>query len=158
MVLSVFQKKRTLKGSVELSRIKCVEIVKSDIIIPCQYKYPFQVSLSIDYIDKWYHFMLNFSKILLHNASLNGPNTAVKNNKWRKSRLIWNELGNKKVINQNLPLLHSHTITWLPSVRMDERRSKCSDLLVLGLNFSSCFPTAYRKNEKKWRLWPVVMW
>ncbi|NXQ38413.1 ITK kinase, partial [Catharus fuscescens] len=35
-------KKRTLKGYVELSRIKCVEIVKSDIIIPCQYKYPFQ--------------------------------------------------------------------------------------------------------------------
>ncbi|XP_051487551.1 tyrosine-protein kinase ITK/TSK isoform X2 [Apus apus] len=36
-------KKRTLKGSVELSRIKCVEIVKSDIMIPCQYKYPFQI-------------------------------------------------------------------------------------------------------------------
>ncbi|NWH77104.1 ITK kinase, partial [Piaya cayana] len=36
-------KKRTLKGYVELSRIKCVEIVKSDIIIPCQYKYPFQI-------------------------------------------------------------------------------------------------------------------
>ncbi|EQB77238.1 cytoplasmic FMR1-interacting protein 2 [Camelus ferus] len=36
-------KKRTLKGSIELSRIKCVEIVKSDIIIPCHYKYPFQV-------------------------------------------------------------------------------------------------------------------
>ncbi|NXX66811.1 ITK kinase, partial [Spizella passerina] len=36
-------KKRTLKGSVELSRIKCVEIVRSDIIIPCQYKYPFQI-------------------------------------------------------------------------------------------------------------------
>ncbi|XP_014731520.1 PREDICTED: tyrosine-protein kinase ITK/TSK [Sturnus vulgaris] len=36
-------KKRTLKGSVELSRIKCVEIVKTDIIIPCQYKYPFQI-------------------------------------------------------------------------------------------------------------------
>uniref|UniRef100_A0A663MLN4 Tyrosine-protein kinase n=1 Tax=Athene cunicularia TaxID=194338 RepID=A0A663MLN4_ATHCN len=35
--------KRTLKGSVELSRIRCVEIVKSDIIIPCQYKYPFQI-------------------------------------------------------------------------------------------------------------------
>uniref|UniRef100_A0A8C9F819 Tyrosine-protein kinase n=1 Tax=Pavo cristatus TaxID=9049 RepID=A0A8C9F819_PAVCR len=44
-------KKRTLKGSVELSRIKCVEIVKSDIIIPCQYKYPFQVSLSVGYTD-----------------------------------------------------------------------------------------------------------
>uniref|UniRef100_A0A8C3XK20 Tyrosine-protein kinase n=1 Tax=Chelydra serpentina TaxID=8475 RepID=A0A8C3XK20_CHESE len=36
-------KKRTLKGSIELSRIKCVEIVKSDITIPCHYKYPFQV-------------------------------------------------------------------------------------------------------------------
>ncbi|KAJ1128580.1 hypothetical protein NDU88_006957 [Pleurodeles waltl] len=36
-------KKRTLKGSIELSRIKCVEIVKSDLIIPCNYKYPFQV-------------------------------------------------------------------------------------------------------------------
>ncbi|NWU03557.1 ITK kinase, partial [Urocynchramus pylzowi] len=36
-------KKGTLKGSVELSRIKCVEIVRSDIIIPCQYKYPFQI-------------------------------------------------------------------------------------------------------------------
>ncbi|KAK2509458.1 hypothetical protein MC885_011865 [Smutsia gigantea] len=36
-------KKRTLKGSIELSRIKCVEIVKSDISIPCHYKYPFQV-------------------------------------------------------------------------------------------------------------------
>ncbi|XP_054834386.1 tyrosine-protein kinase ITK/TSK [Eublepharis macularius] len=36
-------KKRTLKGSVELSKIKCVEIVKSDIIIPCHYKYPFQI-------------------------------------------------------------------------------------------------------------------
>ncbi|KFU92954.1 Tyrosine-protein kinase ITK/TSK [Chaetura pelagica] len=36
-------KKRTLKGSVELSRIRCVEIVKSDIMIPCQYKYPFQI-------------------------------------------------------------------------------------------------------------------
>uniref|UniRef100_A0A674IIK9 Tyrosine-protein kinase n=1 Tax=Terrapene triunguis TaxID=2587831 RepID=A0A674IIK9_9SAUR len=36
-------KKRTLKGSIELSRIKCVEIVKSDITIPCNYKYPFQV-------------------------------------------------------------------------------------------------------------------
>ncbi|XP_048346225.1 tyrosine-protein kinase ITK/TSK isoform X2 [Sphaerodactylus townsendi] len=35
-------KKRILKGSVELPKIKCVEIVKSD-IIPCQYKYPFQV-------------------------------------------------------------------------------------------------------------------
>lgn len=44
-VLFFSQKKRTLKGSIELSRIKCVEIVKSDISIPCHYKYPFQVSL-----------------------------------------------------------------------------------------------------------------
>uniref|UniRef100_A0A8D0DWT0 Tyrosine-protein kinase n=1 Tax=Salvator merianae TaxID=96440 RepID=A0A8D0DWT0_SALMN len=37
-------KKRILKGSIELSKIKCVEIVRSDITIPCHYKYPFQVS------------------------------------------------------------------------------------------------------------------
>uniref|UniRef100_A0A8D2LAC7 PH domain-containing protein n=1 Tax=Varanus komodoensis TaxID=61221 RepID=A0A8D2LAC7_VARKO len=36
-------KKRILKGSIELSKIKCVEIVKSDISIPCHYKYPFQI-------------------------------------------------------------------------------------------------------------------
>ncbi|XP_066572917.1 tyrosine-protein kinase ITK/TSK [Amia ocellicauda] len=36
-------KKPTLKGSIELSRIKCVEIVRSDILIPCSFKYPFQV-------------------------------------------------------------------------------------------------------------------
>ncbi|XP_043925272.1 tyrosine-protein kinase ITK/TSK [Protopterus annectens] len=36
-------KKDTLKGSIELSKIKCVEIVKSDIYIPCSFKYPFQV-------------------------------------------------------------------------------------------------------------------
>uniref|UniRef100_A0A670IIF1 Tyrosine-protein kinase n=1 Tax=Podarcis muralis TaxID=64176 RepID=A0A670IIF1_PODMU len=36
-------KKRILKGSIELSKIKCVEIVKSDITIPCHYKYPFQI-------------------------------------------------------------------------------------------------------------------
>ncbi|XP_044306958.1 tyrosine-protein kinase ITK/TSK isoform X2 [Varanus komodoensis] len=35
--------KRILKGSIELSKIKCVEIVKSDISIPCHYKYPFQI-------------------------------------------------------------------------------------------------------------------
>lgn len=46
MCFSLPQKKRTLKGSIELSRIKCVEIVKSDISIPCHYKYPFQVSPS----------------------------------------------------------------------------------------------------------------
>nr|XP_033783661.1 tyrosine-protein kinase ITK/TSK isoform X3 [Geotrypetes seraphini] len=36
-------KKKNLKGSIELSRIKCVEIVKSELSIPCSYKYPFQV-------------------------------------------------------------------------------------------------------------------
>uniref|UniRef100_A0A8C7WN05 Tyrosine-protein kinase n=1 Tax=Oryzias sinensis TaxID=183150 RepID=A0A8C7WN05_9TELE len=36
-------KKPMLKGCIQLSRIKCVEIVCSDIPIPCQYKYPFQV-------------------------------------------------------------------------------------------------------------------
>uniref|UniRef100_A0A8D2KTG5 Tyrosine-protein kinase n=1 Tax=Varanus komodoensis TaxID=61221 RepID=A0A8D2KTG5_VARKO len=35
--------KKYRKGSVEISKIKCVEIVKSDGIIPCQNKYPFQV-------------------------------------------------------------------------------------------------------------------
>lgn len=47
------QKKRTLKGSIELSRIKCVEIVKSDISIPCHYKYPFQVSSSGTTVDSF---------------------------------------------------------------------------------------------------------
>uniref|UniRef100_W5MUF9 Tyrosine-protein kinase n=1 Tax=Lepisosteus oculatus TaxID=7918 RepID=W5MUF9_LEPOC len=36
-------KKPTLKGSIELSRIKCVEIVRSGCSIPCSFKYPFQV-------------------------------------------------------------------------------------------------------------------
>ncbi|XP_017275166.1 tyrosine-protein kinase ITK/TSK [Kryptolebias marmoratus] len=36
-------KKPMLKGCIELSRIRCVEIVCSDIPIPCSYKYPFQV-------------------------------------------------------------------------------------------------------------------
>ncbi|KAJ0055696.1 hypothetical protein NL108_009652 [Boleophthalmus pectinirostris] len=36
--------KRFRKGLIELNRIKCVEIVKNGgIVIPCQYKYPFQV-------------------------------------------------------------------------------------------------------------------
>uniref|UniRef100_A0A7N5ZUE5 Tyrosine-protein kinase n=1 Tax=Anabas testudineus TaxID=64144 RepID=A0A7N5ZUE5_ANATE len=37
-------KKLLIKGCIELSRIKCVEIVCSDVPIPCNYKYPFQVS------------------------------------------------------------------------------------------------------------------
>ncbi|KAK5925382.1 hypothetical protein CgunFtcFv8_017908 [Champsocephalus gunnari] len=36
-------KKPLQKGCIELSRIKCVEIVCSDSPIPCKYKYPFQV-------------------------------------------------------------------------------------------------------------------
>ncbi|XP_041846952.1 tyrosine-protein kinase ITK/TSK [Melanotaenia boesemani] len=36
-------KKPMLKGCIELSRIKCVETVCTDIPIPCSYKYPFQV-------------------------------------------------------------------------------------------------------------------
>uniref|UniRef100_A0A8C5MPJ8 Tyrosine-protein kinase n=1 Tax=Leptobrachium leishanense TaxID=445787 RepID=A0A8C5MPJ8_9ANUR len=34
---------RGLRGSIELSRIKCVEIVKTDMCISCRNKYPFQV-------------------------------------------------------------------------------------------------------------------
>lgn len=36
-------KRPVLKGSIELSKIKCVEIVNTDLNIPCDYKYPFQV-------------------------------------------------------------------------------------------------------------------
>uniref|UniRef100_A0A3P8STG9 Tyrosine-protein kinase n=1 Tax=Amphiprion percula TaxID=161767 RepID=A0A3P8STG9_AMPPE len=36
-------KKPMQKGCIELSRIRCVEIVCSDVPIPCNYKYPFQV-------------------------------------------------------------------------------------------------------------------
>ncbi|XP_055498842.1 tyrosine-protein kinase ITK/TSK-like [Leucoraja erinacea] len=36
-------KKYVLKGSIEVSRIKCVEIVLTDMSLPCNYKYPFQV-------------------------------------------------------------------------------------------------------------------
>ncbi|XP_039975422.1 tyrosine-protein kinase ITK/TSK isoform X2 [Xiphias gladius] len=36
-------KKPMMKGCIELSRIKCVEIVCSDIPIPCNFKYPFQI-------------------------------------------------------------------------------------------------------------------
>ncbi|XP_051716639.1 tyrosine-protein kinase ITK/TSK [Ctenopharyngodon idella] len=37
-------KKATQKGCIELSHIKCVEIVRSDVPIPCDYKYPFQIA------------------------------------------------------------------------------------------------------------------
>lgn len=46
-----FQKKPMLKGCIELSRIKCVEIVLSDAPIPCNYKYPFQVNAAISQIN-----------------------------------------------------------------------------------------------------------
>uniref|UniRef100_A0A4W4FAW5 Tyrosine-protein kinase n=1 Tax=Electrophorus electricus TaxID=8005 RepID=A0A4W4FAW5_ELEEL len=36
-------KKPIQKGCIELSRIRCVEIVRSDLPIPCEFKYPFQV-------------------------------------------------------------------------------------------------------------------
>ncbi|XP_023677076.1 tyrosine-protein kinase ITK/TSK [Paramormyrops kingsleyae] len=36
-------KKLNLKGCIELSHIKCVEIVRSEMAIPCKYKYPFQI-------------------------------------------------------------------------------------------------------------------
>ncbi|GCC37896.1 hypothetical protein chiPu_0016405 [Chiloscyllium punctatum] len=32
-----------MKGSIDISKIKCVEIVLSDVSFPCSYKYPFQV-------------------------------------------------------------------------------------------------------------------
>ncbi|XP_006276388.1 tyrosine-protein kinase Tec [Alligator mississippiensis] len=35
--------KKYRKGSVDIAKIKCVEIVKNDGVIPCQNKYPFQV-------------------------------------------------------------------------------------------------------------------
>ncbi|KAL8207431.1 UNVERIFIED_CONTAM: hypothetical protein K2H54_056354 [Gekko kuhli] len=37
------EEKKYRKGSVDIFKIKCVEIVKSDGVIPCQNKYPFQV-------------------------------------------------------------------------------------------------------------------
>ncbi|KAI2656874.1 Tyrosine-protein kinase ITK/TSK [Labeo rohita] len=37
-------KKPSQKGCIELSHIKCVEIVRSDVPIPCDYKYPFQIA------------------------------------------------------------------------------------------------------------------
>uniref|UniRef100_A0A8C1B528 Tyrosine-protein kinase n=2 Tax=Cyprinus carpio TaxID=7962 RepID=A0A8C1B528_CYPCA len=40
-------KKPTQKGCIELSHIKCVEIVRSDVPIPCEYKYPFQVRINL---------------------------------------------------------------------------------------------------------------
>lgn len=45
----------------DISRIKCVEVVKSDGIIPCQNKYPFQVcSFNIKYIN--YSALVNSTK------------------------------------------------------------------------------------------------
>ncbi|XP_022540029.2 tyrosine-protein kinase ITK/TSK [Astyanax mexicanus] len=45
-------KKPIQKGCIELCRIKCVEIVRSDVPIPCEYKYPFQVVY-----DSYYLYM-----------------------------------------------------------------------------------------------------
>ncbi|KAI1898400.1 hypothetical protein AGOR_G00071930 [Albula goreensis] len=45
-------KKPVMKGCIELSRIKCVEIVCTDVMIPCNYKYPFQVAH-----DNYYLYM-----------------------------------------------------------------------------------------------------
>ncbi|OXB56728.1 hypothetical protein ASZ78_013325 [Callipepla squamata] len=42
-VLLLQAKKKYRKGSVDISRIKCVEVVQNDGLIPCQNKYPFQV-------------------------------------------------------------------------------------------------------------------
>ncbi|XP_062909163.1 tyrosine-protein kinase ITK/TSK-like [Mobula hypostoma] len=36
-------KKSVMKGFVDISKIKCVEIVLTDMSLPCSYKYPFQV-------------------------------------------------------------------------------------------------------------------
>lgn len=43
-------KKAVLKGTVELGKIKCVEIVTTDLNIPCHYKYPFQVFYDNNYL------------------------------------------------------------------------------------------------------------
>lgn len=43
--LFLFSQKKYRKGSIDVSKIKCVEIVKNDDgVIPCPNKYPFQVS------------------------------------------------------------------------------------------------------------------
>lgn len=36
-----------VKGSIELRRIRCVEVICCDVPIPCSYKYPFQVIFTI---------------------------------------------------------------------------------------------------------------
>ncbi|XP_034454522.1 tyrosine-protein kinase ITK/TSK [Hippoglossus hippoglossus] len=43
-------KKPMMKGCIELSRIKCVEIVCCDVPIPCNYKYPFQIFHETHYL------------------------------------------------------------------------------------------------------------
>ncbi|XP_060935786.1 tyrosine-protein kinase ITK/TSK [Limanda limanda] len=43
-------KKPMMKGCIELSRIKCVEIVCCDVPIPCNFKYPFQIFHDIHYL------------------------------------------------------------------------------------------------------------
>ncbi|XP_029020765.1 tyrosine-protein kinase ITK/TSK [Betta splendens] len=43
-------KKPMVKGCIELSRIKCVEIVCTDMPIPCNFKYPFQIFYDTYYL------------------------------------------------------------------------------------------------------------
>ncbi|XP_053284568.1 tyrosine-protein kinase ITK/TSK [Pleuronectes platessa] len=43
-------KKPMMKGCIELSRIKCVEIVCCDVPIPCNFKYPFQIFHDTHYL------------------------------------------------------------------------------------------------------------
>lgn len=43
-------RKPVLKGSIELSKIRCVEVVNTDLNIPCNYKFPFQVFYNNTYL------------------------------------------------------------------------------------------------------------
>lgn len=108
----------------ELSRIKCVEIVKSDIIIPCQYKYPFQVSLSVAHTDRDYHFILYFNKILPHSAVVNEPNTGWITTKEEKADkgLKWTGESETECYYKIHKLLHSLVLNWKASL----------DLLILS--------------------------
>uniref|UniRef100_A0A3B4CSZ1 Tyrosine-protein kinase n=1 Tax=Pygocentrus nattereri TaxID=42514 RepID=A0A3B4CSZ1_PYGNA len=54
-------KKPVLKGCIELSRIKCVEIVRSDVPIPCEFKYPFQVVY-----ENYYLYMFTALSLTYH--------------------------------------------------------------------------------------------
>uniref|UniRef100_A0A4W6CJ04 Tyrosine-protein kinase n=1 Tax=Lates calcarifer TaxID=8187 RepID=A0A4W6CJ04_LATCA len=50
-------KKPMMKGCIELSRIKCVEIVCTDVPIPCNFKYPFQVMVTFVFHDNHYLYI-----------------------------------------------------------------------------------------------------